>query len=143
MEHADGRTSHHYADPALMGILFSSLTPYNNDLHASNLAHIPVLAVHGADDGNVPPRHGRSHVALIDAWEGNQRDVKFVEIPKKDHWWDDVFRGKEVEEWMKNLPTRKSWGQQRKDGFTLTSANPQERGGRAGIRILELETPGR
>jgi hypothetical protein len=37
----------HYMDPMLRVILESSLTPDDNDLHLSNIAHTPVLAVHG------------------------------------------------------------------------------------------------
>jgi hypothetical protein len=54
-----------------------------------------------------------------------------------------VFREKEVVEWLNGLSDKEGWDEQRKRGFTLTSANPEECGGRAGIRILELETPGR
>jgi hypothetical protein len=148
-------TSGHFSDPALLGILHSSLTPYNNDLYASNLAHIRILAVHGSDDDNVPPRHSRAHVALVSAWGGDQgsnsnsaagtssSSIELVEVLKKGHWWDDVFREKEVVEWLDGLSEKEGWDEQRKRGFTLTSANPQECGGRAGIRILELETPGR
>jgi hypothetical protein len=140
-------TSGHFADPALLGILHSSLSPYNNDLYASNLAHIPILAVHGSDDDNVPPRHSRAHVALVSAWAGDQgtssSSIQLVEVLKKGHWWDDVFREKEVVEWLDGLCEKEGWDEQRKRGFTLTSANPQECGGRAGIRILELEAPGR
>jgi len=135
--------SHHYADPALIGILQSSLTPYNNDLYASNLVNIPVLAVHGSDDDNVPPRHGRTHVALINAWEGDQKSLKMIEVSKRDHWWDDLFREKEVVKWIEEVPGKRNWEAERNAGFTLTTANPMESGARAGIRILEMITPGR
>ncbi len=52
----------------MMAILHSSLTPYDNDLYASNLARLPVLAVHGEEDDNVPVYHSRVHTALVDAW---------------------------------------------------------------------------
>ncbi|WVQ72559.1 hypothetical protein IAR50_002116 [Cryptococcus sp. DSM 104548] len=137
-------TSTHYADPSLMGILSSSLTPYNNDLYASNLAGIPILAVHGAEDDNVPPRHSRAHAALISSWAGKpMSSVSVVEVPREKHWWDDVLNNDNVVEFIKNLPTKATWDEQRKQGYTLTSANPQETGGRAGIRIVELDVPGR
>jgi hypothetical protein len=41
-----GRAAH-FIDPALNAILESSLTPDDNDLFLSNLAHIPILAIHG------------------------------------------------------------------------------------------------
>ena len=128
-----------------MGILQASLTPYSNDLHLSNLAGIPSLAVHGSDDGNVPPRHGRSHAALISAWARNADAVTVLEIPGKDHWWDAVFHETKVMEFVNRVldgPGR-TWEEDRKDGFTMTSGNPDECGTRAGIRIVEMETPGR
>jgi len=39
--------SAHYVDPILRSILESSLTPDDNDLHLSNIATLPILAVHG------------------------------------------------------------------------------------------------
>lgn len=39
--------SAHYIDPALRAVLESAYTPDDNDLFLSNLAHHPILAVHG------------------------------------------------------------------------------------------------
>lgn len=136
-------TSSHYADPVLMGILQSALTPYNNDLYASSLARLPVLAIHGADDDNVPPRHSRQHVALIQAWEGDCSHRKLVEVPAKGHWWDDVLKQPEVYDFIANLSTGRDWLADRQRGFTLTTANPEESGSRSGVRIVELRQPGR
>ncbi|WVQ99381.1 hypothetical protein IAU59_006514 [Kwoniella sp. CBS 9459] len=138
-------TSTHFADPALTGILSSSLTPYNNDLYLSNLVGIPTLVVHGAEDDNVHPRHSKAYASLISSWSGaqNSETLKLVEIPKENHWWDDVLRSSHVTDFIKALPVRESWDEQRRQGFTLTTANPQETGGRAGIRIVELDIPGR
>lgn len=131
----------------LMGILSTSLTPYNNDLYTSNLAHIPVLAVHGAEDDNVPPRHSREHVALIQAWDRHCAERKLVEVPAKGHWWDDVLKLPEVYEFIDRLTRVKGqnrpWIEDRRRGFTLTTANPDESGSRSGIRISELRVPGR
>nr|XP_019010945.1 uncharacterized protein I206_04250 [Kwoniella pini CBS 10737]OCF49726.1 hypothetical protein I206_04250 [Kwoniella pini CBS 10737] len=137
--------SRHFADPSLIGILSSSLSAYSNDLYLSNLVDIPILVIHGSEDDNVPPRHSRSYVQLISSWAGQQASgsVKLIEIPKKGHWWDDVLRLSQVMNFIENLPRKKSWDEQRKVGFTLTTANPQESGGRAGIRIVELDIPGR
>ncbi|WVF71435.1 hypothetical protein IAT40_006239 [Kwoniella sp. CBS 6097] len=137
--------STHFADPALMGILSSSLCPYNNDLYLSNLVDIPILVIHGSEDDNVLPRHSKAYVSLISSWVGRQNsdNLKLVEIPKKGHWWDDVLRSTHITDFIRDLPARASWDEQRRRGFTLTTADPQESGGRAGIRIVELETPGR
>ncbi|KAK8864370.1 hypothetical protein IAR55_001618 [Kwoniella newhampshirensis] len=136
--------SNHYADPALLGILHSALTPYNNNLHASNLSNIPIVVVHGANDDNVPPRHSRAHVALISAWAGQRSSsVTMVEIPKMGHWWDEVLNNEFVIKFIEDLPRKQSWDEQRRTGYTLTVGNPQECGGRAGIRVVELDIPGR
>jgi hypothetical protein len=37
----------HFIDPALRAVLETSLLPDDNDLFLSNLAHTPVLAIHG------------------------------------------------------------------------------------------------
>lgn len=37
----------HFIDPALRAVLETSLAPDDNDLFLSNLAHTPVLAIHG------------------------------------------------------------------------------------------------
>jgi hypothetical protein len=128
-----------------MGILRSALTPYDNDLYASNLAHVPILAIHGSDDDNVPTWHSREHVALVQAWTKQTQtlSITLLEVPKKGHWWDDILKLEEVNRFIDALPTKVTMEQDRSRGFTLTTANPQESGGRAGIRIVELDIPGR
>lgn len=135
-------TSAHYADPSLLGVLHASLAPYNNDLYASNLASVPVLAVHGADDDNVPPRHGRSHAGIVAAWAG-EANVKFVEVPDVGHVWDGVLRERVIIDFLTNLPPKATVEEVRRAGFTLATANPDETGSKAGIRITELAVPGR
>ncbi|KAK4687850.1 hypothetical protein P7C73_g2265, partial [Tremellales sp. Uapishka_1] len=137
--------SSHFADPALMGIVMSALTPYNNDLYLSNLVHLPILIIQGAADNNVPPRHSRAIASILSAWEGKQAssNVTLVEVPKMGHWWDTVLDNDAVKDFIRNLPKRQRTEEDLKRGFTLTTANPDESGGRAGIRIRELETPGR
>lgn len=139
------RTGHHHADPALMGILMSSLSPYNNDLHLSNLVGIPCLALHGGSDGNVPPRHSRAYASIIDAWQHDASAVEIVEVPGEDHWWNGMIRHPKVLAFIRRvLSTAKpDWDAERKMGFTLTAVTPEENGGRAGIRIVEVDTPGR
>lgn len=136
-------TGWRYADPALAGVLMSALSPYNNDLYASNLASVPILAIHGGADDNVPPRHGRAHVALVSAWTRSGADIKFVEFKGKDHYWPGIFREDVVKEFIASLPPKRSIDEVRKAGFTLATANPDESGGKGGIKIIELLTPGR
>lgn len=142
---ADSSTSSHYADPALMGVLSSSLSPYNNDLYLSNLAHIPCLAIHGGSDTNVLTRHSRSYANIISSWQHDRGAVEFVEVKGEDHWWEGMMRHPRVEAFVKMVieSERRNWDKERRNGFTLTTACPDESGGRAGIRIAELETPGR
>ncbi|MBD3337308.1 MAG: prolyl oligopeptidase family serine peptidase [Candidatus Eisenbacteria bacterium] len=55
-------------------------------LHLDNLRRIPVFVLHGGDDDNVPPTHGR-FLARELARRGGR--VTYVEVPGKGHWWDD------------------------------------------------------
>jgi hypothetical protein len=126
-----------------MGILLSALTPYNNDLHLTNLVNIPALAVHGSIDGNVPPRHGRSYAAILSSLAGHVGSVNVAEVDGENHWWDDVFREPVVKTFIRQHLKKATWDEDRSRGFTLTCGNPSECGSRAGIRIVEVITPGR
>lgn len=132
----------------LMGILQTALTAYNNDLYASNLVHLPILAIHGTDDDNVPPRHSREHVGLVQAWQGKSEGDKLVEVPKKGHWWDEVLKLPEVYSFIEELHWSQTtsdlaWREDRLRGYTLSTANPDESGCRSGVKIVEVRTPGR
>jgi hypothetical protein len=142
---ADGRNARHYADPALLGVLNASLAPFNNDLYASNLASVPVLALHGSADNNVPARHSRAHIAILNSWlhAETPKEVSYTEVPGEGHWWDGILRDPAVLAFLRDLPPRKSMDDVRNAGFTLTTANPDESGSKGGIRIVELAVPGR
>jgi hypothetical protein len=50
-----------------------------------NLRNTPVLAVHGANDDDVPPTHGRLLTGMLDKM-GCQ--AGYWEVPGQGHWWD-------------------------------------------------------
>jgi len=60
--------SSHFIDPTLRGILESSFTPDDNDLHISNLVDTPILAIHGGEDENVPVWNTRELIGILRAW---------------------------------------------------------------------------
>jgi len=142
---ADDSVSSHFADPALLGILSASLTPYNNDLYLSNLAHVPCIALHGGADGNVPPRHSRIYASTINSWSKDKDAVEVVEVEGKDHWWDGILNHPRVSDFIRGVigTKRRSFGDERRKGFTLTTACVEETGYKAGTRVVELETPGK
>lgn len=70
-------TSDHYADPILMGILMASLSPFDNDLYASNLVDVPILALHGRNDDNVPVWHSRQHLELVQGWAESRNATRW------------------------------------------------------------------
>ena len=85
----------HFIDPALRAVLETSLLPDDNDLFLSNLAHTPVLAIHGCVfevisitklnlkpsisgmDDNVPTWHTREAVSVLKEWNPNA-DVMYA-----------------------------------------------------------------
>lgn len=135
--------SNHFADPALMGILQSSLTPYNNEIYVSNLASVPMVVVHGAEDDNVPAHHSRTYVETLRDWGKKAADVTYVEVPRKGHVWDGILTHPTIMHFIKNLPEKKDVFAIRDAGFSIACANPDEMGPKGAIRILELAVPGR
>ncbi|KAL8277729.1 hypothetical protein RQP46_009851 [Phenoliferia psychrophenolica] len=133
----------HYRDPALTGILDAALTTWDNDLHASNLAGMPILNRHGGDDDNVPVQHSRQLVSAVERWSGNSSLITFSEVPGEGHWWEKVFDAPEVSTFLDSLFLNKTRPAQGNVEFTITTANPEETGSKNGFRIVELETPGR
>jgi pimeloyl-ACP methyl ester carboxylesterase len=74
-----------YTEPALMGLLRSTVYESDVDRYASNLAGLPVLVRVGAVDGTVPPYWSRKMARLLREIDGV--DVKYSELPGKEHWW--------------------------------------------------------
>lgn len=135
--------SNHIADPALMGVLQPSLTPYNNEIYASNLASIPMVVVHGAEDDNVPAQHSRTYIETLRNWGLKAAEVTYVEVPKKGHVWDGILTHPAIVNFLNNLPEKKTVDSIREAGFSLACANPDEMASKGAIRILELAVPGR
>ncbi|CEH16659.1 hypothetical protein CBOM_06587 [Ceraceosorus bombacis] len=143
----DWGTSHHVADPALIGILSTSLSTFENDLHASNMVGTPLLYKYGKEDDNVPTWHSRSMAALVQSWNARsfeslatQSFVSVSEVPARGHWWDTIIQEHDVQ---LHLNRTFEIQQSKLQSFTLSCANPAEIGSMQGFRIIELEIPGR
>ncbi|KAF9234792.1 hypothetical protein BU15DRAFT_65421 [Melanogaster broomeanus] len=155
----------HFVDPALRAVLDSSLTPDDNDLFLGNIVGIPVLAIHGGADDNVPPWHTREQVGILKTWNSDA-DVTYHEDPGQPHWYFDVLFNKHVEAFLdrvyfspsssvssspesigvpdgKNVHTDVSNTREGKmKSFTLTVAVPAESGSLHGWQICALKVPG-
>ncbi|RXW24865.1 hypothetical protein EST38_g947 [Candolleomyces aberdarensis] len=129
----------HYMDPMLRAIVESSLTPDDNDLHLSNIVHIPLLAVHGGADGNVPAWHSRELVNILRTHEGN---ASLKEDPGQDHWYNTVLKNQDVQQFLDNH-VRTDDERAVPPSFTLTVSNPSEVGSLHGWRIHSLHISGR
>jgi len=75
-----------YAPPALHAIWEKSIREENPLLFAENASNIPVFAIEGGKDDDVPPFHPRWLIATL-------RDLGieaiYREVPGMGHWWDD------------------------------------------------------
>ncbi|KAJ3539241.1 hypothetical protein NMY22_g4823 [Coprinellus aureogranulatus] len=133
--------SAHFIDPALRAILETSLTPDDNDLHLSNIARLPLLAVHGGADENVPSWHSRELVSTLHTLNPESNST-FKEDPGKGHWYNSVLNGSTVQafidEHVQSVQQPISPG-----AFALTVSNPSESGSLNGWRIHSLAIPGR
>jgi hypothetical protein len=140
----------HFSDPLLDGLLHTSLSAFENDLFASNLAAIDLLIKYGSADANVPPWNSKDMAMIVDGW--NRRSglfgkVTVSEAPDKPHWWDAVFSEDDVlsaiESRCSSLNNPGFQMPMMPESFTLTVANPGEAGSKGGWQIIEIETPGR
>ncbi|ORY88575.1 hypothetical protein BCR35DRAFT_276583, partial [Leucosporidium creatinivorum] len=135
----------HYRDPTLTGILSAGLSPFDEDLYASNLVGILILNRHGAEDDNVPVQHSRQLVSIIDEWSRGNSSTIYSEVSGAGHWFDEVLNAPIVNRFLDHLISHSNRSQLLTNAleFTLTTANPDESGSKLGFRILELEAPGR
>lgn len=119
----------------------AALTPFDNDLYATNLVGIPILCRHGSIDDNVAVQHSRQFITIIDAWSANST-AGYSEAVGELHWFDSVFRTPIVDSFVDGLLTIEPKPSTEVD-FTVTTANPDESGSKNGFKILEMEVPGR
>jgi len=124
-----------YIDPILKGILETSIAEHNNDLYASNMKGIPVLARVGGDDQSVPPWHLR-RMSRILLEEGVHSTVS--EIPGKGHWWGGVVDDKEMNDFFNSHIESKP---QTTNKFSITVLNTSSFESKGGIKPLQLNTP--
>jgi hypothetical protein len=75
-----------FAQPAQLAIRDAVLRSDNVPALLGNALNLPYFILHGGDDDNVPPWHGRNFAAWLD-----ELDQPFVhkEIPGRGHWWTD------------------------------------------------------
>ncbi|KAL5532933.1 hypothetical protein ACEPAF_4707 [Sanghuangporus sanghuang] len=135
-----------FTDPALRSVLESSFTPDDNALFLGNLADtVPVLAVHGGNDTNVPTWHSREYVSITKSL-GHGLNVTFHEDEGQPHWYPNVFESEQVRSFLQGALDSKIQEQHRSSEpveFTLTVADPVRSGSKNGWRIEELVVPGR
>jgi len=144
------KVGRHHTDPALQGILHSSLTMFENDLYSSNLAGLNLLVKFGSADANVPPWNPKDLAMVVDGWNrrsGLTDKVKVSEVAGRPHWWDTLFSEHDVQEAIEAAcSSSKNAGYKMPvvpQNFTLTVFNPAEAGSKGGWRISEVEIPGR
>ena len=146
----------------LISILDAALTPYDNPLYASNLVGMPVLTIHGSEDDNVPLWHSRAVRGLMLGWDEDPEMFRYIllylfpsdstslsavpidsmdEVNGEKHFWDGVLKRQSVTNFLANVSRRMNSPLNK--GFTLTTANPAETGSKSGIKIVEVDIPGR
>ncbi|KAK7023879.1 transmembrane protein [Favolaschia claudopus] len=134
--------SSHFIDPAVRAILETSLTPDDNDLFLSNLVDMPIFAVHGGNDENVPVWHTREAVSVLQTWNADA-NVTYKEDAKQLHWYPSVLKNDEIQAFLDSVLQSTSERQRRSKTFTLTVADPSESGSLHGWKIEGLTVRGR
>ncbi|KAH8924862.1 alpha/beta-hydrolase [Atractiella rhizophila] len=135
------RHSRFLQDPALTSVLLSSLLPYDNALHASNLYGVPVLHRHGDEDDNVPVFHGRVMKHLLQQWSHNVSLSQYEEVPGAPHFWPEVFDVPSVQAFLDKIPVFEA-PKQKEWSLTISTANVDEGGTKFGWRIRGVNVRG-
>ena len=74
-----------FADPARLVFRDMALRPDNTPAMLANALNLPLFILHGADDDNVPPVHGRQFATWLDELGYS---YQFKEVPGVKHWWN-------------------------------------------------------
>jgi hypothetical protein len=127
-------------EPARRSILDASLNSYRHELLADNYKGIPIQQQHGELDRNVPTYHSRlMHLQLFEAGVNSS----YVELADKHHWFDGVMTTQDLRHFYRshvNSPVNPSRIPKK---FGITVGTPGDMGSKGGLKVLQLEVPGR
>lgn len=73
-----------FADPAKLAFRDMALRPDNTPAMLANALNLPLFILHGGDDDNVPPVHGRAFAGWLDELGCS---YQYKEVPGVKHWW--------------------------------------------------------
>jgi pimeloyl-ACP methyl ester carboxylesterase len=79
------RADEMFADPNCARIFDQCTSPDRTERLLENLRNVPVLAVQGGNDDDVPPTHARLLTGIL---EQMGYDARLWEEPGQPHWWD-------------------------------------------------------
>ncbi|KAF9103079.1 hypothetical protein BGX27_010744 [Mortierella sp. AM989] len=152
-----GWISNSYTDSFLRGLLESSITEFDNDVHMSNTVGIPILARTGSADDNVPPFNSRKLVRLGQENAHNLSAISLSEIPGAGHWFTGVLHDDIMLKFLKQHlhdDTVPEEGTSRKQDsiasvahppfpsvFEISVINPAGMGSKGSIQIEQLSIP--
>ena len=73
-----------FADPAQVAVRDMAMRPDNTPAMLVNALNLPLYILHGGDDDNVPPIHGRNFAEWL-----KELGYRFTykEVPNRPHWW--------------------------------------------------------
>ncbi|MFZ8834910.1 MAG: prolyl oligopeptidase family serine peptidase, partial [Candidatus Caldipriscus sp.] len=108
--------------------IFQQSEPYKL---VENLLNLPVVVLHGGDDEVVPPFHSR---LMADIMSRYGVKFKYIEVPKKGHWWDGVLDHEEAWRALFSLKVNR-----KEKVFVTFSLDVSDSA--FGVRILEVERP--
>ena len=139
-----------FLDPALGALLEATVSEHDVGHSLTNLAHLPALVRTGDADASVPPYFARRLARLLD--EAGAEAALSVLAGKPHWWWDTASTNdggamfdREVRDFLAaHLPAPGAPAASAVPAaFTVVSLNPATFLGRGGVRVLQLETPGR
>ena len=132
------------ADPGKTAVVQATLNSYRHDLLLDNAKDIPLVLQHGGLDRNAPAYHSRLINERIKEADGVSEYFEIVDMP---HYWDGVMTTEHLRDFYKNTLKASHDSADRSSStlrdFRFMVANPGDMGTKFGVKVLQLDVPGR
>jgi predicted esterase len=128
------------ADPIRTSIVSASLNSYRHEMLMANAKGITIQQQHGEVDDNVPAYNSRFLAQqLYLAGAGSS----YNEVPGHNHWWDGVMTTPELVDFYYAQTRSEDVLPRKLKDFTMVVGSPGDTGSKSGIKVLQLQDPGR
>jgi poly(3-hydroxybutyrate) depolymerase len=135
------------ADPGRTAVVSASLNNYRHEMLMPNAHGIPVQQQHGEVDDNVPAYHSRLLAKQLYrtgvSLGVTGANASYNEVAGKNHWFDGVMTTPVLIDFYYSQAKNKDVLPRTMEHFLIVVGDPGDMGSKNGIRVRQLEDPGR